>query len=160
VVDVPRPVRRSVCEQVRGHYHGRLIVLLDPWDSHDDLPPDHDRMLLARPFSGQELLAALTGSAPCQVPSDPADDPGKVAPRTAHAHTVISRLDRGRSLAAQVVPWLLGSWWERRLALVSAISLIAPLAVTVAFALVNQDAGCGVACDELTGCVHHRFDND
>jgi hypothetical protein len=38
-------------------------------------------------------------------------------------------------------PWLLGSWWERRLALVSAISLIAALAVTVAFALVNLRAG-------------------
>jgi hypothetical protein len=151
VVDVPALIRRSVVEQVRAHYRGRLVVLLDPGDSSHDLPPDHDRTLLTRPFSAQELSATLAGSAPRQVPSDPADDPGTVLPRRAQAHTATSHLGRGRRLAAHVVPRLVRSWRERRLVRLSAILLLAALAFAVAFAMVNQDAGCGSACDELTG---------
>lgn len=151
VVDVPALIRRSVVEQVRGHYRGRLVVLLDPGDSSHDLPPDHDRTMLTRPFSAQELSATLAGSAPRQVPSDPADDPGTVLSRRAQAHEATSHLGRGHSLAAHVVPRLVRNWRERRLVRLSAILLLAALAFAVAFAMVNQDAGCGSACDELTG---------
>jgi hypothetical protein len=150
VVDVPKLIRRGFCEQVRRHYQGWLVVLLDPGDSSHDLPPDHNRMLLTRPFSGQELLAALAGSAPLQHSSDPADDPRTVVPERAQRTKVSSRLGRGRSLVAHAVARLVGGWRERRLVRVSAIPLIAALLFAVAFMLV-QVAGCGAACDELTG---------
>jgi hypothetical protein len=151
VIDVPTVIRRVHCEWVRRHYRGRLIVLLEPGDSGHDLPPDHNRTVLTRPFSVQELSAALAGSAPPQPPSDRADDPRTVLPRRAQAHETTSRLGRGRSLVAHVVPRLVRSWWERRLVRVSAISVMAALVFMVAFALFTQGAGCGSACDELTG---------
>ena len=152
LVDVPTLIRRSTCEQARRHHRGRLIVLLDPGDSSLDLPPDHNRTLLTRPLSVQELSAALAGSAPLQPPSDPTDDPRTVLARSAQAHETTARLgSEERSLVAHVVPRLARSWREHRLVRLSAISLIAALAFMVAFALANRDAACGADCDELTG---------
>src|SRR5919106_1188220 len=150
LVDVPPLIRRSTGEQARRHHRGRLIVLLDPGDSSLDLPPDHNRTLLTRPLSVQELSAALAGSAPLQPPSDPTDDPRTVLARSAKAHETTSRLGSERSLVAHVVPRLARSWRERRLVRLSAISLIAALAFMAAFALANRDAACGADCDELT----------
>ena len=150
LVDVPTLIRRSICEQARRHHRGRLIVLLDPGDSSHDLPPDHNRTLLTRPFSVQELSAALAGSAPLQPPSDPTDDPRPVLARRTQAHETTSRIGSERSLVAHVVPRLARSWRERRLVRLSAISLIAALAFMAAFALANRDAACGADCDELT----------
>src|SRR5918992_3724432 len=62
VVDVPAEDRRAVCEPVRHHYRGPLIVLLHPGDNSHDLPPDRSRTLLSRPFSLQELVVAVAAS--------------------------------------------------------------------------------------------------
>ena len=150
VVDLPGLIRRRIVEEVRHHYRGRLIVLLDPGDSSHDLPPDPNRTLLTRPFSVHELLAALAGSASPQSPSDPTDDPA-VLPRKAQAHEATSRRGRGRMLVAHVGPWLVRSWRERRPVRVSAILVTAALAIMIAYALVQPGAGCGSACEGLAG---------
>jgi hypothetical protein len=72
IVDVPAEDRRAVCEQVRSHYRGPLIVLLHSADSGHDLPPDRGRTLLTRPFSLRELAVAVAASAPAPPASDPA----------------------------------------------------------------------------------------
>jgi hypothetical protein len=146
VVEVPAKYRRAACEQLRRHYHGRLIVLLDPGDSCPDLPPDPNRTLLAHPVAIHELSAALAGSAPFQSTGDPR----LVLPRRAQFHGADPGLGTGRGMVAEVVPWLAQSWRERRLVRVSTISVTVALLVTAAFVLVTQGAGCGSACDELT----------
>src|SRR4029453_13095096 len=80
VVDVPAGDRRAVCEQVRQHYRGPLIVLLHPADNSHDLPPDRNRTLLTRPFSLRELTVAVAASAPAPPASDPAGRPGPLLP--------------------------------------------------------------------------------
>jgi hypothetical protein len=145
VVDVPAQYRHVACEQVRRHYRGRLLVLLDPEDSSQDLPPDPNRTLLTRPFGVSELSAALAGSAPIQPTGDPRLD----LPRRAH----VRGADSSPGTVAEVVPWLMQSWRERRLMWVATISVAAVLAFTVAVVLVTHGAGCGPACDELTGAA-------
>jgi hypothetical protein len=123
IVDVPADDRRAVCEQVRDHYRGPLIVLLHPADNSHDLPPDHSRTLLTRPFSLRELVVAVAASAPAPPASDPA----------------------GR------LPRLGRSWRERRLVRVLAILVPAALAFIGAFGLADQSDRCPPRCDELTG---------
>jgi hypothetical protein len=151
VVDVPAQDRRAVCEQVRRHYRGRLIVLLDPGDSSHDLSPHPNRTLLSRPFFVYELSAALAGSGPTQPTPDPANQPPPVLPPKTLARSAKSRLGSCRSAIARVVPGLIQSWRERRLVRLSAISVPALLLVMAVFVLITQGTGCGPACDELTG---------
>jgi hypothetical protein len=146
VVDVPAQDRPGVCEQVRRHYRGRLLVLLDTQDSRHDLPPDPNRTLLTRPFGRQELLAALAGFASVQ----PTGDRRRVLPYRAQVGGADSGLSTAHSKVAQVVPWLARSWRERRLVRVSTISVTVALLAMVAFVLVTR-GGCGSACDELAG---------
>jgi hypothetical protein len=151
VVDVPAQDRRPVCEQVRRHHRGRLLVLLDPGDSGQDLPPNPNQTLLTRPFFVYELSAALAGSGPAQPALDPATQPPPVLPRTTLARRARSRLGSCGGVATQLVLGVMRSWRERRLVGLSAISLTAVLLVGVAVVLISQGAGCGSACDELTG---------
>jgi hypothetical protein len=144
VVDVPLQDRRAVCEQVRRHYHGPLIVLLNLGDNSHDLPPDHSRTLLTRPFSIRELSVALATSTPAQPALDPV---GHLRLVLGHGAQERANADR----AVKAVPRLVRSWRERRLLRVSVVSIAAALAFTGAFALVNQSNGCGPGCDELTG---------
>ena len=62
LVDVPAQDRRVVCEQVRRHYRGRLLVLFDTQDSRHNLPPEPNRTLLARPFGGMSGQLRWPGS--------------------------------------------------------------------------------------------------
>jgi hypothetical protein len=151
VVDVPAQDRRVACEQVRRHHRGRLIVLLDQGDSGHDLPSDHNRTLLTRPFQLHELSVALAGSAPSQPTSHRPGGLRLVLPHLAHARTTASSFGTGRSVVAQVVPRLVRSWEERRRVWVSAISIMAALAFVGAFALASQGDQCGPTCEELTG---------
>ena len=145
VVDVPLEDRRAVCEQVRRHYHGRLIVLLNLGDNSRDLPPDHSRILLTRPFSMRDLAVALAGSRPTQPALDPLGHLRLVQPPRGVQ-------DRGKSdRVVPAAPRPARSWRERRLLRISVIAIAAALAFTGAFALVNQRKGCGPGCDELTG---------
>jgi hypothetical protein len=150
VVDVPAEDRRAACERVRRHHRGRLLVLLDPGDSRDDLPPYPHQTLLTRPFFVYELSAALAGSRPTQPTPDPANQPPAVLPRKPLFPRARSRLGSD-GVVAHVVLGLMRSWRERRLVGLSAVSLTAVLLVGVVFVLIAQGAGCGLACDELTG---------
>jgi hypothetical protein len=146
VVDVPAKYRRVACEQVRRHYRGRLVVLLDPEDSSYDLPPDPNRTLLTHPFDLHELSAALAGSAPVQ----PTGDPRLILPPRAQVEDADSSPGMERRVVAEVVPWL-APWWEGRLVRLSTISVTAAVLLVVAFVLASRGTGCGSACDRLIG---------
>jgi hypothetical protein len=151
IVDVPADDRRAVCEQVRHHYRGPLIVVLHPADNSHDLPPDHSRALLTRPFSARELVAAVAASAPAPPASDPTGHLGLPLPHGGQDRRVNPDWDKGRSAVAQAVPRLGRSWRERRLVRVLAILVPAALAFVGAFGLADQTDRCPPRCDELTG---------
>src|ERR687897_3238216 len=151
IVDVPAEDRRAVCEQVRHHYRGPLIVLLHPADNSHDLPPDRSRTLLTRPFSLRELTVAVAASAPAPSASDPAERLGLFLPHGTQDPRANPDWDRGGSTVAPAVPRLMRSWRKRRLVRVLAILVPAALAFIGAFGLANQSDDCSPRCDELTG---------
>jgi hypothetical protein len=151
IVDVPAEDRRAVCEQVRHHYHGPLIVLLHPADDSRDLPLDRNRTLLSRPFSLRELTAAVAASAPAPPASDPAGRPGPLLPHGAQDPRANPDWEKRRSTVAQAVPRPVPSWRKRRLVRVSAILVPAALAFIGAFGLADQSDRCPPRCDGLTG---------
>jgi|SRR5215207_5478413 hypothetical protein len=151
IVDVPAEDRRAVCEQVRHHYRGPLIVLLHPADNSHDLPPDRSRTLLTRPFSLRELVVAVAASAPAPPASDPAGRLGSLLPHGTQDRGANPDWDKGGSTVAAAVPRLVRSWRKRRLVRVSAILVPAALAFIGAFGLANQSDDCSPRCDELTG---------
>jgi hypothetical protein len=151
IVDVPAEDRRAVCEQVRHHYRGPLIVLLYPADNSHDLPPDRSRTLLTRPFSLRELVVAVAASAPAPPASDPAGRLGPLQPHGTPDRRANPDWEKGRSTVAAAVPRLGRSWRKRRLVRVSAILVPAALAFIGAFGLANQSDDCSPRCDELTG---------
>jgi hypothetical protein len=148
IVDVPAEDRRAVCEEVRHHYRGLLIVLLHPGDNSHDLPPDRSRTLLTRPFSMRDLTIALGASAPA---SDPAARLRLVPPAGAQDPGTSPAGDKGRTTVVQAVPRLVRSLGKRRMVRVSAILGAAALAFIVAFGLANQGDRCPPGCDELIG---------
>jgi hypothetical protein len=64
VLDVPRAGRIAAVNQLRRRYRGSVVVLVERGDNGRRLPPDQARTLLARPFSADELGAALGLSEP------------------------------------------------------------------------------------------------
>jgi hypothetical protein len=138
IVDVPAEDRRAVCEQVRHHYRGPLIVLLHPADNSHDLPPDRSRTLLTRPFSLPELVVAVAASGPAPPASYPAGRLGLLLPHGTQDRTANPDWDKGPSAVAQAVPRLGRSWRERRLVRVLAILVPAALAFVGAFGLADQ----------------------
>jgi hypothetical protein len=151
VVDVPAEDRRTVCEEIRRHYRGPLIVLLDQRNNSHDLPPDRSRTLLARPFSMRELAVALAASASIPPALEPARRLQLLLPHGVQDRRNGPGPDTGRGTVGQAVPRLVRSWRERRLVRISIISIVAALLFIGAFALVNQTDPCGPGCDELTG---------
>jgi hypothetical protein len=88
VLDVPRDGRAAACQQLRRRYHGPVVVLVERGDDGRGLPADQARTLLARPFSTDELRAALgrpqlRGAEPPASPPtgspDAADGPSRPA---------------------------------------------------------------------------------
>ena len=151
IVDVPAEDRRAVCEEVRHHYRGPLIVLLHPGDNSHDLPPDRSRTLLTRPFSIRDLAVALAASGPAPPASDPAARLRLVPPYGAQDPGTSAAGDKGRTTVVHAVPRLVRSLGKRRLVRVSAILGAAALAFIVAFGLANQGDRCPPGCDELIG---------
>jgi hypothetical protein len=151
IVDVPAEDRRAICEEVRQHYRGPVIVLLHPGDNSHDLPPDRSRTLLTRPFSMRDLARALAASAPAPLASDPAPRLRLVPPAGAQDPGTSPAGDKGRTTVGQAVPRLLRSLGKRRMVRVSAILGAAALAFIVAFGLANQGDRCPPPCDELIG---------
>ena len=76
VLDVPRAGRAAACQQLRRRYHGPVVVLVERGDDGRGLPADQARTLLARPFSTDDLRAALNLRAP-----QPTAPPPRRAPR-------------------------------------------------------------------------------
>ena len=64
VLDVPRTGRAAAFQQLRRHYQGPVVVLVERGDDGHALPADQARTLLARPFSADDLRAALGLPAP------------------------------------------------------------------------------------------------
>jgi hypothetical protein len=151
IVDVPAEDRRAVCEQIRHHYRGPLIVLLHPGDSSHDLPPDRSRTLLPRPFALPQLAAAVAASAPAPPASDGAGHLGLFLPHGTQERRANPDWEEGRSTAAPAAPRLVRSWRKRRLVRVSAIVVPAALAFIGAFGLTNESDRCPPRCDALTG---------
>jgi hypothetical protein len=59
VLDVPRAGRAAAFQQLRRRYQGPVVVLVERGDDGRALPADRARTLLARPFSADDLRAAL-----------------------------------------------------------------------------------------------------
>jgi hypothetical protein len=151
IVDVPAEDRRAVCEEVRHHYRGPLVVLLHPGDNRHDLPPDRRRTLLIRPFSMRDLAVALAASGAAPPASDPAARLRLVPPTGAQDPGTDPAGDKGRTTVVHAVPRLVRSLGKRRMVRVSAILGAAALAFIVAFGLANQGDRCPPRCDELIG---------
>jgi hypothetical protein len=151
IVDVPAEDRRAVCEEVRHHYRGPLVVLLHPGDNRHDLPPDRRRTLLIRPFSMRDLAVALAASGAAPPASDPAARLRLVPPTGAQDPGTDPAGDKGRTTVVHAVPRLVRSLGKRRMVRVSAILGAAALAFIVAFGLANQGGRCPPRCDGLIG---------
>jgi hypothetical protein len=64
VLDVPDADRIAAVDQLRRRYRGPVVVFVERGDNGRRLPPDQACTLLARPFSADELRAALGLSEP------------------------------------------------------------------------------------------------
>jgi hypothetical protein len=163
VLDVPPEDRAAAVDQVRRRYLGPLVVLVDRKEGMAGLHLDDACRLLPRPFSAEELGAALAGpglpgaaprilapdpAATAADPVDPADPKAaaRQAPVQRAAPTPPGRLDLVdrvlRLLAA-----LTQGWQARRRVRVAGFSAFALVAFTVAFALAAQGGRCGPGCD-------------
>ena len=170
VLDLPDEDRAAVVGYVRRRYRGRLVVLAGEGEQPGGSLPDDDCTLLARPFSVEELAAALgVRDAALGVPGAvtaaasaaaalPAAQRAGVTPATgtAPAHpaarpapvALAGRLDllvdRGQRLLVAVVE----SWQTRRQVRVAGFAALVLVAFTVAFALAAHGR-CGPGCDPL-----------
>jgi hypothetical protein len=166
VLDVPPRDRAAAVGQVRRRYLGPLVVLVDRGDGPGGLRPDDACRVLLRPFSAEELAAALAGpSVPGAAPSilapaptaeaaaaaaDPVDpaDPKAAARRAPvrRARATPGQLDLV-DRALRLLAALTQSWQARRRVRVAGFSAFALVAFTVAFALAAQEGRCGPGCD-------------
>jgi hypothetical protein len=174
VLDVPAGGRAAAVEQVRQRYLGPLVVLGAKEEPIRGLRPDNGCVLLTRPFSADQLGAALSDpgrppAAPRQAPPLPwagAGRPG-VAPvravwtRTPTTSTGASAplgtpVPRASSPAAELdlvdraqrlLLTLTQGWQARRRVRVAGLSAFALVAFTVAFVLAAQGGRCGPGCD-------------
>jgi hypothetical protein len=165
VLDVPPEDRVVAVGQVRRRYLGPLVVLVDRADGPGGLRPDAACRLLPRPFSAEELGAALAGptipgAAPrilapaaeaAAAPADPVDpaDPkaaARRAPVQRAAATPRGQLDLV-DRALRLLAGLTQGWQARRRVRVAGFSAFALVAFTVAFAVASQGGRCGPGCD-------------
>jgi hypothetical protein len=151
VLDAPAEDRVAAVGQVRRRYRGPLVVLVDRAVGPGGLRPDDACRLLPRPFSAEELGAALAPAEAAAAPADPVDptDPkaaARRAPVQRAAATPPGRLDLV-DRALRLLAALTQSWQARRRVRVAGFSAFALVAFTVAFALAAQGGRCGPGCD-------------
>jgi hypothetical protein len=177
VLDLPGKERAAAVGQLRQRYRGPLVVLTATGDQTSDLRPDDACTLLARPFSAEQLAAALA----IPIPGRPAADADQAATAAEAARIRLVRaaaagsnpaaaLGADPTAAARPAPWaaagvapglvdlvrrarrLLAAateeWQASRRVRVAGLSAFALVAFTVAFAVAAQD-GCGPNCDML-----------
>jgi hypothetical protein len=154
VLDLPDGDRAAAVAQVRRRYRGPLVVLAGEGERPAGPQPDDACTLLARPFSVDELAAALSvpgrtaaavrppaaGPAPARgipsalKPSGPAAPAGRLGPLVDRAHGLLVALVEG--------------WQTRRQVRVAGFAALAVVAFAVAFALA-AGGRCGPGCDRL-----------
>ena len=146
--DLPDHDRAAAVGYIRRRYRGRLVVLAGEGEGLGEPLPDDACTLLARPFSVEELAAALgaPGAAPAAapgagaaavlpvVPPAPAAPPGRLEPLVERAQELLVALVEG--------------YRDHRQVRVAGFAALALVAFTVAFALAAQ-GGCGSGCDPL-----------
>jgi hypothetical protein len=152
VLDVPAKERAAAVGQVRRRYLGPLIVVVDRGAGAARLRLDDACTPLARPFSAQELAAAMAvPGRPAAGPRPAAADPkaaarqAPVRPAPATATGRLSVIDRAQRLLVTLIQ----SWHAQRRVRVAGFSALALVAFTVAFALAAQGR-CGPGCDAFT----------
>jgi hypothetical protein len=150
VLDVPVEDRAAAVGQVRRRFLGALVVLVAKGDDSGGLRLDDAVTLLTRPFSAEELGAALA------VPGHPAGGRssstwfGTTAARQAPVRPVpaappgpLDLVDRVQRLLITLTQ----GWQAQRRVRVAGFSAFALVAFTVAFALAAQGGRCGPGCD-------------
>jgi hypothetical protein len=177
VLDVPREDRAAAVGQARRRYLGPLVVLVAKEDRGNDLRLDDACTLLARPFSAEELAAALAIPVPDRpaaeavpAPQRPQASPAGAA-RAGQASAAGAGATANPKAAARQAPFrpaptartgpgdlvdraqrllvaLTQGWQARRRVRVAGFSAFALVAFTIAFALAAQGR-CGPGCDAL-----------
>jgi hypothetical protein len=163
VLDVPAGNRAGAVDQIRRSYLGPLVVLVARGEDTGWLHVDDAATLLARPFSAEELGAALArrgGSLPAgpwmPEPVDPRDrlrsPAGGPGAGSGASDTVPVPVTRRRRLGVaerlrRLLPGVSGGLTGRRVR-VAGFSAFTLVAFTVAFALAAHGR-CGPGCDAL-----------
>jgi hypothetical protein len=147
VLDLPDKDRAAAVGYVRRRYRGRLVVLAGEGERPGGPLPDDACTLLARPFSVEELAAALGVAAPAAArgvrAAAPALPPAPAVPAAAPGRLELL-VDRGQRLLVALVQ----GWQTHRQVRVAGFAALALVAFTVAFALAAQGR-CGPGCDPL-----------
>ena len=81
VADLPRGRRLNEVEEIRSHYRGRLVLVLEPNDDPAAVPTDHACSVVQRPFEIVELWHLVTEAPTAPVLGGPGPEP--VPPPTA-----------------------------------------------------------------------------
>jgi DNA-binding response OmpR family regulator len=151
VLDMPVEDRADAFGQVRRRFLGPVVVLVAKGDRVGGLHLDDAATLLTRPFSTEELGAALA------VPGRPASPPPwfgtpaapsigtTSAAAPAGAAMQAGQLDLIDRVQRLLIAFTQG-WQARRRVRVAGLSIFALVAFTVAFALASQSR-CGPGCD-------------
>jgi hypothetical protein len=143
VLDALPGDRAAAVAQVRQRYLGPLVVLVAGEDRPGRLRLDDASTLLARPFSAEELRAALAGpglAGPAPPKAAPASAPSTRAPAAPPGRPDL--VDRVQRLLVALTQ----GWQGQRRVRVAGFSALALLAFTVAFAMAAQ-GHCGPGCD-------------
>jgi DNA-binding response OmpR family regulator len=151
VLDLPVEDRADAFGQVRRRFLGPVVVLVAKGDRVGGLHLDDAATLLTRPFSTEELGAALA------VPGRPASpSPWFGTPAAPSIGTTSAAAPAGAAMQAgqldlidRVQRLLIAftqGWQARRRVRVAGLSIFALVAFTVAFALASQSR-CGPGCD-------------
>jgi hypothetical protein len=152
VLDLPDGDRAAAVGQVRRRYRGPLVVLAGEGEDPGSLPLDDARTVLRRPFSADQLRAALAVGAAdrrkAAVAATVAAAAGGVAgarPTPLGGQAARGRPDR-RERAQRLLVALVEGWRARRQIRVAGFSILALIAFGVAFAVAQ---GCSPACGAL-----------
>ena len=161
VLDLPDKDRADAVAQVRRRYRGPLVVLAGEGERPAGPLPDDFCTLLARPFSVDELAAALSvpgrttaaAAAAAAVPprAEAAAGDGPSARKPAGPPAPVVAAGRGEPLvdrAQRLLVALAEGWRTRRQVRVAGFAALAVVAFAVAFALA-AGGRCGPGCDPL-----------
>jgi hypothetical protein len=150
VLDLPDEDPAAAVAQVRRRYRGPLVVLAGEGERPAGPLPDEACTLLARPFSVEELAAALSGpgrtaaaaAATAAVPVVPAPAAPAGPPGPAGRSEPLA--DRAQGLLVALVE----GWRTRRQVRVAGFAALVVVAFAVAFALA-AGGRCGPGCNPL-----------